>query len=912
MATYASLLSLGHILDHFLQHPPRQIDVLDKAQIDSLLENLTFLRDFLEDFSLIRGDVIQALEEKIARSAYAAEDIIESRVVDLILGNAEAGSERSGIFSYFNIFLKKVTLPFVYSSSTLFYQDLQKVIEEIISLKEDVMKIKETEGIKIMEQPRKAATASSFVRGASDSKNTMVGFDEDLNQIMETLTGDESNLQILPIVGMGGIGKTTLAKNVFDNPLIVCHFDLQAWVTISQQYSVHEILLGLLKEIGGEEITQKNDDELGLCLHRSLFDRRYFIVMDDMWSIEVWDAMKRFLPDNNNGSRVLVTTRLSNVADNFFSCTPHQLHLLDEDQSWALFCDKVFGKESCCPPELEEVGKTIVRNCGGLPLAIVAISGLLAKSSRTVEYWEHVADDTHAALNKGGDGLCFGILSLSYKHLPVHLKPCFLYMAIFPEDFEIRVSRLVKLWVAEGILKPMSSRSLEQIAEDNLKDLIDRNLIQVHDYGSRNKIKTCTFHDLLRDLCLREAQKEKFFLVNGLDNQSKIIDNKRRLIMQRSSDEKLCRQQVFDARNFASCTRSLICWELESTSIKLPVCFRLLRVLNMDDFYSCEEILQLVNLRYIYFDASSNPNLLNPLESLSLLWNLQTIIIAGTLCGSVTPTNLPAEIWEMPQLRHLKMEQGDFYLPDPPSTNSKNGRRDIIVMKNLQTLCTIRNFRCTDEVVHRMPNLKKLGITYWRFPGGFGWDHYEVYNLSNLRNLESLIFGSYENVLRNLCFPQSLKKLTLENCRVPWEDLTVVGLLPHLEVLNLMDKAVKGREWNPVEGEFPELKSLKIFSTDLVEWTADSSHFPRLEKLILGYLEFLKEIPEGIGEIPTLRSILLVFCSDSVYSSAEKIQEEQLELGNYEFQVRINGADRKKYSVGLLAQSTWKKLLNFH
>ncbi|XP_073036469.1 LOW QUALITY PROTEIN: late blight resistance protein R1-A-like [Primulina eburnea] len=866
MAAYASLLSLGHILDQLLQHPPRQRAVLDEAQIHSLLQNIGFLQQFLEEFSLTRGDEIQALEEEIVISAYAAEDIIESRVVDQILEDSEAGSERS--------------------CSTLFCQDLQKVIEEFSSMKKDVMKIEKTEGIEIVRQQTKAATAGYFVRVASNSKNAMVGFDKDLVNIMDTLTGDESNLQILSIVGMGGIGKTTLAKNVFDNPLIKQHFDLHAWVTISQQYSVSEILLGLLKEIRGEEITQKNDDELGLRLHRSLFDRRYFIVMDDMWSIDVWDGIKGFFPDNDNGSRVLVTTIMLLI---IFSRVPLINYICDEDQCWALFCDKVFGQESCCPPELEEVGKTIVRNCRGLPLAIVAISGLLAKFSRTVEYWEHVANDTHEALNKGGDGLCFEILSLSYKHLPVHLKPCFLYMAIFPEDHKIKISKLIKLWVAEGILKPMSSRSLEEIAKDNLKDLIERNLIQVHDYGSRNKIKTCTIHDLLRDLCLREAQKEKFLrvaMMDGLDNHSKIIDNNRRLIIQRNSDEEVFQQQVFDARNFASCTRSLICWELEFTSIKLPVCFRLLRVLNVDGVCYDEEILQVVNLRYIYFVAPSNPILSNTLESLSLLWNLQTIIIAGPLLGSVTPTNLPAEIWEMPQLRHLKMEQGHFYLPDPPSTNSKNGRRDILVMKNLQTLCTIRNFRLTDEVVHRMPNLKKLGITYRQFTSGFG-DYYEVYNLVHLRNLESLLLNSYKNVLRNLCFPQSLKKLTLKICRVPWEDLTVVGSLPHLEVLNLIGDAVRGREWNPVEGEFLELKSLRISYTNLVEWTADSSHFPRLEKLILEYLEFLKEIPEGIGEIPTLRSILLSYCSDSANSSAEKIQEEQLKLGNYDLQVRI-------------------------
>ncbi|XP_073294600.1 putative late blight resistance protein homolog R1C-3 [Primulina huaijiensis] len=824
MAAYASLLSLGHILDHLIQLPPRQRAVLDYAQIRSLLQNITFLQDFLEEFSLTRGDEIQELEEKIARSAYAAEDIIESYALDQNLEDSEAGSQRS---------------------SLLFYQDLQKVIEEIISMKKDVMKIKQTEGIKFTQQPRKAETAGSSLRGASNRKNTMVGFDEDLIQIMETLTGDESNLQILSIVGMGGIGKTTLAKNVLENPLIVNHFDLHSWVTISQQYSVHKILLSLLKEIGVEEITQEHDDELGLSLHKSLFHRRYFIVMDDIWNIQVWDDIKRFFPDNNNGSRVMITTRLLNVADNFCSCTPHQLHCLDKDQSWALFCDKVFGKESCCPPELEEVGKTIVRNCGGLPLAIVAISGLLAESSKTVEYWEYVANDTKAALTMGGDGLCFEILSLSYKHLPVRLKPCFLYMAIFPEDCEISISRLVKIWVAEGILKPIRSRSLEEIAEDNIKDLIDRNLIQVHGYGSANKIKTCTIHDLLRDLCLREAQKEKFLRVvtmSSLNSSPTSIYNERRLVIHQSSKKVKYRRQIFDA----SRTRSLICCELKSTSTKLPLRFKLLRVLDTDNKYSHKKILRFVNLRYIAFKAKSFPTLLNPLGSLSLLRNLQTVIIAGI--SSETPVNLPAEIWDMTQLRHLRNEDGDFYLPDPPSTKREKGWGDFFGLKNLRTLYKIRNFRCTDEVIRRIPNIKKLGINYRDFARGYGWQYHESV----------------------------------------WEDLTLVGLLPHLEVLKLKNYAALGAKWNPVEGEFLQLKSLQIENTNLEEWIADSSHFPLLENLALRHVRNLKEIPYSIGEIPTLKTISLEGCSDSANSSAKEIQEEQQNLGNDDLRVHVH------------------------
>ncbi|KZV56491.1 hypothetical protein F511_22299 [Dorcoceras hygrometricum] len=838
MAAYASLLSLGNILDQLLEHPPRQRDVFDRAQIGSLLEIITFLRDFLEDYSLIRGDEMQGLEGKISRSAYAAEDIIESRVVDQILEDSEAESE---------------------STSTLFSQDLQKVIEEFDSMKTDVMKIKESDqGVKITEQPNKYATVvSSFIGGASDSKNTMVGFDEDLIQIMDTLTGDESNLQILSVVGMGGIGKTTLARHIYSNPWIENHFDLHAWVTISQQYSVHEILLGLIKDTKvvegeGEQLTGFNEGELGLRLNKILFGRRYLIVMDDIWSIKVWNAIQRFFPDNNNGCRILV-----------------------------------FGKSKSCPLELDEIGKTIVRNCRGLPLAIATISGLLAKSSRTVEYWESVANDTYEALNMGGDGFCFEILSLSYRQLPVHLKPCFLYMAIFGEDSNIRVSMLVKLLVAEGIVKPIRYRSLEEIAEDNLKDLIDRNLIQVRDYGSRNNIKCCTIHDLLRELCLKEAEKEKFLCVatiHSLNRHPRSISNMRRLIIQRTSVEEL---EVFDAMYLAY------------EPIKLPVHSRLLRVLR--GTYSREDIRQLVNLRCIHFENGFFGNELVNLESLSLLWNLQTVNIART--WSERPISLPTEIWEMPYLRHLKIAQENFYLPDPPSTNSKNGRRDIFELKNLQTLSTIRNFRCTDEVLRRIPNLKKMGIVYKLFSDGFGWDYYEMYNLAHLRNLESFSLKSWYKLPQNLCFPRSLKKLTLSYCGVSWGYLTVVGTLPYLEALNLIGYACMGREWNPVEGQFLKLKSLGIVGTDLEEWVADSSHFPHLEKLELFSLDDLKEIPYGIGEIGTLRSISLSYCSSSANASAKKIQEEQQQLGNSDLRVRIYSVSVGNYESLLLACS---------
>lgn len=138
-----------------------------------------------------------------------------------------------------------------------------------------------------------------------------------------------------------------------------------------------------------------------------------------------------------------LTAWLSNVAVHFRSCSPYKLDFLDEEKSWTLFCNKVFGLEDC-PPEMEASGKKIV-NCIGLPLAIVTINGLLARSDMTVEYWENIAQDMNPIANSEDDGFCIKTLCLSYNRLQINLKLCFLYMGIFPEEYEIHISRLIKL-----------------------------------------------------------------------------------------------------------------------------------------------------------------------------------------------------------------------------------------------------------------------------------------------------------------------------------------------------------------------------------------------------------------------------------------------------------------------------------
>ncbi|GFQ05990.1 putative late blight resistance protein homolog r1a-3 [Phtheirospermum japonicum] len=473
MAAYAALVSLENLMEQIQIHTRRSIS-LHKEQIESLSEKVSFLQEFIEKYSHILSKEAEILETQIASAAYAAEDVIESHIVDQIHG---------GSFSLL---------------------DLQNVIEEMDHIKGMCMKFKENRGFRDL-LPTYSFSANNSTRSLTIERNIMVGFDEKLIQIMDELTVQQSSRRIVSIVGMGGIGKTTLARNVYENALIVQKFHIRAWVTVSQHYNVKEILLKLLiflREQHERELDRQSEDQLGEKLYKILSGRMYLIILDDMWSMEAWDMIKKFLPDNNNRSRIV-------------------MNLLNEKESWRLFCETVFAEEGC-PPELEEIGE---------------------------------------------------------------------------QNYDIRVSRLIKLWVAEGFLKPSKIRSLEEVAEDYVRDLVDRNLIFVRRLGSNGKTKTCYVHDLLRDACLRVAGREKFLCVMRVLNTARRTDKERRIIFHESIPKKDHDLPVFHALRSASFARSLIC-----AGGQLPYKFRLLRVLTVVDDDSLETIFRQVNLRYLSYE----------------------------------------------------------------------------------------------------------------------------------------------------------------------------------------------------------------------------------------------------------------------------------------------------------------------
>ncbi|KAG8380348.1 hypothetical protein BUALT_Bualt06G0006200 [Buddleja alternifolia] len=752
---YAALVSLAQTIQHILQHDVHQSSPAyrhEKQNIRSLHDHLILFQAFLEDFP---ENLADNLEGRIRSVAYEAEDAIESFMTQHLRSYYISNPINSSPLAAMNMDLELYSFDFKQLN-----QELQIVTEEIATLAKEVMDMKTRlrtgdRGIQLV------SDHSRHVLLPPTGKDAMIGFDDNLFAIKARLCGELSELQVIPIFGMGGIGKTTLALNAYDDPLVMERFEIRAWVTISQDYNVKEIVSGLMVVLKPfiKEDTPKNES---LAVFQSLKGRRFLIVLDDMWSTKVWDDVRRLFPDDNSGSRIMLTTRLSDVAayPTDSSSPSYEMHFMDEDQSWDMLRQKVFKQESC-PPNLEYIGRMIASSCRGLPLAIVVTAGILSTVSQTRASWEMVAKNVTSSVATNDEQFA-KILHLSYVHLPHHLRPCFLYMGSFPEDYEIKASKLIKLWVAEGFLKLNEPLSWEEAAEKYLEDLVNRSLVLVK-RKLDGRIKKCSLHDLLRDVCIKAAQEEKF-LLNAKKILAESIKTERRVSINRS-------RRASVPHIYGAAFRTILCFPPWHDMLSSLQDFRYLKVLDavrLTFSIFPVEVLELFLLRYLAFSISIDTIFLLVPPSISKLQNLQSLFIFSTKrrCN----IDLPLQIWKMTQLRHLILHKVCSLLYPPRHPRS-------CALENLQTLTSVRNFKCSRRMLQSIPNLRKLEVVY----NNINWPIFELENLVHLHQLEKLridvgqdYWGDPFPMWEKLAFPKTLKKLRLGSLGFSLQDMATV------------------------------------------------------------------------------------------------------------------------------------------
>ncbi|KAK8564461.1 hypothetical protein V6N12_036584 [Hibiscus sabdariffa] len=805
------------------------------AEIDEIKLELKAIKAFLEDADRRSGVAPMSETDKqwvasVRDIAYQVED-----VVDEFMYHFNKQQQWRGKPSRF--FFKLIHFPkdlLVKHQVAVKLQDINKRVKSIAD-RNQRYQVSRSESRNFDKQIGGEYHRNNWVKNLSESTlfykyDDLVGIDKAQSELLGWLMDQELQRTVISVVGMGGLGKTTVVANTFNRQVVKEHFDCCAWITVSQQYVVTELFKSITKELYAKS-KEKTDllinldsmsyrDLLG-ALVKFLEPRKYLIVIDDVWSTNLWQDINSALPANMNGSRILLTTRKEDVASFEFGVVKHifLLEHLPFEESMTLFCKKAFvGKGGQCPPYLESSAAKLVAKCQGLPLAIVALGGLMASKSSITE-WDGVYDNLNRELS---------------------------------------------------FVEPLKGTVPEVVAERYLSELICRGLLQVERRHASGRPKALKMHDILREFAVAISKSMKF--VAKSDGEEEIGDDG----IRRWSTEAKGKEMKGASETALSRLRSLLVFAVDETSKssfnRLPSGFKLMRVLDLEGTPINElphDMGNLFNLRYLNLTRTQVKEL--P-KSIGKLYNLQSLVMKWTQIKE-----LPAGIVKLKNLRHLIVYglNGNpttfdyFWGPVFPS--------NICLLDNLQILATVEARGDFIKQLGKMTQLRVLGVVNVKETDGQNlclaiakMIHLREIGVTSCNEDEQVNMDALESA------PPGLEKLYLAGKleKVPhWfnslDKLTRLGLcwsrlrvdfLPHIQALPNLGELVL---LNAYEGErlcfleeFQKLKALIIWRcTGLREIVINKGVMPGLQELNIYACHEFTTLPLGWESLPDLKRV---------------------------------------------------------
>lgn len=477
-----------------------------RDQFEKLKNELQLMQSFLKEAERLkrRNEVLRSIMGNLRELIYEAEDILAD--CQLQVKNIDDPISNGWLTC-----IQAPKLPFQYQ----YGKRLVEINGKISVIKNNISSYL---GVPVMNQSGGTVDPNNdqMPRWSSPvyDHTQVVGLEGDTRKMMDWLFEANHDILAIGVVGMGGLGKTTLAQTVFNHRVIEDRFERRMWVSVSQTFTEEQILRSILRNLGDASVGDDNG-QLLWKIKQYLLGRRYLIVMDDVWSLDVtwWRRIYEALP-KGNGSSVIITTRIEDVARKM-GVTEARIHwpkCLSKDDSWLLFRKVAFAATGgvCNHRELESVGEEIVEKCKGLPLAIKAVGGIMLCKPPQYQEWRRIANHFRDELAENDDSV-MASLQLSYDELPSYLKSCFLCLSIYPEDCVIIRDQLVHWWIGEGFFPLRNGRSAVEAGEDCFSGLTNRCLLEVVDKTYHGTIHTCKIHDMVRDLVLRIGKDDAFF-----------------------------------------------------------------------------------------------------------------------------------------------------------------------------------------------------------------------------------------------------------------------------------------------------------------------------------------------------------------------------------------------------------------